>query len=86
VLHSGRWGRRYSAHFELTGSGIVRSGASQSGVSKEADRLIRRFVSLVEQLPRPARRLWNQADSREFNIGIEAAARSKMFEMRLLLP
>jgi hypothetical protein len=45
--------------------------------------LMRRMVGLVKRLPRPARRLWNQAKSREFNIGIEAAARSTTFELGL---
>ena len=83
VLHVGKWGRRYGAHFELRGSGIQPATASQTRVSKQADRLVQRFVGLVKQLPRPARQLWNNADSREFNVGIEAAARSRMFELRL---
>lgn len=83
VLHVGKWGRRYSAHFELADSGYVPPTASAATIVKQADRLIRRFVGLVERLPLPARRLWNQAHSREFNIGIEAAARSPLFEQRL---
>lgn len=71
VLHVGKWGRRYSAHFELSGSGIHPPPASHNRVAKEADRLVQRFVGLVKQLPRPARQLWNKADSREFNVGIE---------------
>jgi hypothetical protein len=73
VLHAGKWGRRYSAHFELT----------DSGRGQQGDQLIRRFVELVKRLPRRARRLWNEADRREFNIGIEAAVRSQIFELRL---
>ena len=83
VLHVGKWGRRYSAHFELRGSGIHPPAASHNRVAKEADRLVQRFVGLVKQVPRPVRQLWNKADSREFNVGIEAAARSRMFELGL---
>jgi hypothetical protein len=75
VLHAGRRGRRYSAHVELSHSG--RESAQQ------ADRVVRQLVRLVDRLPRRARRLWNQADAREFNLGIEAAARSRVFELRL---
>ena len=75
VLHAGRRGRRYSAHLELSGSG----GES----AQQADRVVRQLVRLVERLPRHARRLWNQADAREFNPGIEAAAKSRVFELRL---
>jgi hypothetical protein len=73
VLYVGRWGRRHSAHFEL-------AGYSQK---PQADRLVRRFVKCIEDLPRSARRLWDTADVREFNIGIEAAKRSPVFELRL---
>jgi hypothetical protein len=73
VLHVGKWGRRYSAHVELSGS----------GADKRADLLVRRLVGLVKELPRGARRVWNEAESREFNLGIEAARRSQMFELRL---
>ena len=73
VLHVGRWARRYSAHFELAGYSR----------NPQADRLISRFVDLVKQLPRSERRLWDRADAREFNIGIEASERSTSFELRL---
>jgi hypothetical protein len=74
VLYAGRRGRGYSAHFELADSGLS---------DQQPDMLISRLVRLIKRLPRPARRLWNQADAREFNIGIEAAARSSVFEVRL---
>jgi hypothetical protein len=74
VLYVGRRGRRYGAHVEVAGSG---------GPGDDADSLIRRLVALVEVLPRNARRLWNSAQSREFNIGIEAAAKSMALELRL---
>src|SRR3990172_2448197 len=73
VLHVGRWGRRYGAHVEVAGSGY----------RGHADLLIRRLVALVNALPRSRRKLWDGAQSREFNVGIEAAAKSRTFEFRL---
>ena len=75
VLYVGKWGRRYSAHFELAGSGAE--------TEKQADRLVRRLVALVKRLPRQARRLWNEADAKEFNLGIEATVKSPLFELRI---
>jgi hypothetical protein len=73
LLYAGRRGRKHGAHFELTGYSR----------QPQADRLIRRFVKCIEELPRSARRLWDTADVREFNIGIEATNRSPAFELRL---
>jgi hypothetical protein len=61
VLHEGRWGGRYLASFELGNSWQL-----------SADQEIRRLVALVRSLPPPARRLWNQAQSRVFDIGMQA--------------
>jgi hypothetical protein len=60
ILYVGGERRRYEAHLELT------------SVSRTADVAIRRLVKLVEGLPQPARRAWNGARSRVFNIGIQA--------------
>jgi len=60
VLHAGKDGRRYRAHLEL------------SGMARDADRVISRFVALVDGLPRTARDAWNRAQVREFNIGVQA--------------
>jgi len=73
VLHTGRWGRRYGARLELAGSGH----------RGNPDPLIRRLVALVESLPRASRRVWDGAQSREFNVGIEAVVASHPFELRL---
>jgi hypothetical protein len=73
LLYYGRWGRRYSANFEWGGY----------PVNASADVLIKKLVGAVERLPRGTRRLWNGADAREFNIGIESAVESKRFELRL---
>ena len=71
ALHMGKDGREYRAHLEL---------ASESD---NPDVALRRFVKLVEELPRPAKTLWNRARVREFNIGIQSAAKPHSFEMRL---
>lgn len=73
VLHVGKWGRRYGARLEVGGSGD----------EDDPNGLINRFVTVVEALPKSRRKLWNQARSREFNVGIEAAPRSPMFEWRV---
>jgi hypothetical protein len=72
VLHVGRWGHHYSANVELLDC-----------YRQNADRQIWRLVELVKKLPRSARRLWNDAEVKEFNIGIEAAVKSRLFELRL---
>ena len=73
VLYVGKEGRRYGAHLEISGSGY----------RADADRLIRRFVAMIKALPRPARKLWNSAQSREFNIGVQGALSPRAFELRL---
>ena len=72
VLHEGRWGRRYAACLEVSGSYRL-----------SADAIIRRMVRLLTKMPRSARVLWNRAQTRQFNVGIEAAARSRTFELPL---
>ena len=71
VLYSGKEGRRYSAHLEL------------ATPLADADRVIRRFVRLVERLPRTARTLWNRAQTREFNIGVQAEATPLRYDLQL---
>ena len=71
VLHVGREGRYFSAHVEL------------ATLPRDPDRLIRRFVALVEDLPRAPRRLWNQARVREFNLGIQAGTNPYSYQLRL---
>jgi len=70
-LFVGHDGRRHAAHLEWARSSL------------KPDVLIQRFVAAIERLPRPARRLWNQARRREFNIGIQAALQPHGFELRL---
>ena len=73
VLHCGRWGPKYSVDVEMADSGYRNNPLT----------LVRRLVALVNDLPPAAKRLWEQARSREFNIGIEAASRSSLYELRL---
>ena len=61
VHYVGPEGRERAAHFSL---------ASAHG--KRADAIIRRLVALVEQLPTTARRRWDRARARHFNVGIQA--------------
>jgi hypothetical protein len=75
VLYVGKERRRFGAHLEISGSGY----------RSNADRLMRRLVALVKTLPRTGRILWDTAQSREFNVGIEAAVNGTVFELRLQL-
>ena len=72
VLYVGRRGRLYSAHVEMSDS-----------YRDNADQLIKKILALVKRLPRDTRRIWDQAISREFNIGIEAAHKSPVYVLRL---
>jgi len=71
VLYAGKEGRRYGAHLEL------------AIPVPDVDRVIRRFVRLVERLPPNARTLWNRARIREFNIGVQAAATPLRYDLQL---
>lgn len=72
VLYEGRWGSRYSANFELADSWQL-----------TADQEIRRFVRLLEALPPGARRLWDRAQSRVFNIGVQAGVTPHAHELKI---
>jgi len=73
VLHEGRWGRKYAACVELWASGWNQSPES----------IIRRILRLLSRMPRSARTLWNRADVRQFNIGVQAALKPRTFELSL---
>jgi hypothetical protein len=62
ALHVGRTGRRYWARFELRTQ------------PRNPDAAIRRLVAAIESLPARQRAAWRRATTREFNIGIQAAA------------
>jgi len=71
VLYVGKEGRQHGAHLEV-------------GVSPlDADRTIRRFVALVDSLPRSPRKIWDSARVRQFNVGIQAGASPPAYELRL---
>jgi len=72
VLHDGKWGSRYLASFELGNSWQL-----------SADQEIRRLVALVHRLPPSARRLWTQAQSRVFDIGIDAGLKPRSQALKL---
>jgi hypothetical protein len=59
-LHSGRMGRQHWVRLEL------------SRQPKTPDEAIRRFCRWVETLPPAAKKVWNDASHREFDIGIQA--------------
>ena len=73
VLHAGKKGRRHAAHLEL----------AREGASRGADALIRSFVALVRRLPPKGRALWNRAQRRDFNVGIQAASKPYSYELPL---
>lgn len=60
ALHVGRIKGRHFAGLEL------------AAMTKTTDLTIRRLAVLVDSLPRGARRIWDGAERREFNIGIQA--------------
>lgn len=71
VLRAGRDGRRFRAHLELASEG------------NSPDLVLRRFVRLVERLPKPARAMWNRASIREFNVGVQAGEGPHSFDFKL---
>lgn len=73
VLYVGKEGRRHGAHLEL----------ATSGDRDNSDQLIRGLVRLVKMLPRSSRTLWNRAQLREFNVGIQAATKPYNYDLRL---
>ncbi len=71
VHYVGREGRRYSAHLCLAGD------------SENPDTTARALAKLVEKLPKHARRLWDTASAREFNVGIQAGLTPHAHELRI---
>jgi len=60
VQYVGREGSRYSAHLEL---GLY--------FPKNADTGIKALAALVRRLPASARKIWKNAQTKDFNIGIQ---------------
>lgn len=77
MLYVGPEGRRHGAHLELAGA---------YGRDPDADAIIARLAALVGRLPRSARRFWDRALAREFNIGVQAGRRPYSHELRLTTP
>jgi hypothetical protein len=73
-LHTGRVGRKYQTHLEL---------ASSPRRTHNAEAVVARFVTLLLGLPPRARRLWNSATRRDFNIGIQGGTMPHAFEFAL---
>ena len=75
VLHEGRWGQKYAAILELASSGYSQKN--------NPDRLIRRMVTLLNKMPGSARHLWDRAQFKQFNIGIQAALKPHAFDIQI---
>jgi hypothetical protein len=73
VLYVGGGPRKYEAHVELASSHRAMS----------ADDTIVGLIRLIRGLPRVHRKVWDSAQRREFNIGIEAGLEPHGFELRL---
>ena len=71
TLHVGREGQTYSAHLEL------------SREPKTADLAIRSLAVLIDTLPKAERKLWDTANVRDFNVGVQAAMRPHSYEIPL---
>lgn len=72
VHYVGRERNRYAAHVSFADS-----------FQKGGDELIGALAGLVRNLPRATRRLWEQTQSREFNIGIQAGLKPRSYELRV---
>ena len=71
VLHVGRRRQGYEAHLEIAGN------------ARTADAVIRKFASLIHSLPGPARKLWDTAKRRDFNVGLQAGMQPFALEFSL---
>jgi hypothetical protein len=70
INYVGREGRRYSAHFSLYHP-------------RSADAAIRRLARVIMKLPTRARRLWDQASKRVFNVGFQSGLRPHSLESEI---
>jgi hypothetical protein len=73
ILYVGRGRRTYEAHVELASSHRAMS----------ADDTIGGLIRLIRRLRGVHRKVWNSAQRREFNIGIECGLEPHGFELRL---
>lgn len=84
VLFVGKVGRRHELHFEISESTrrlkVTKSPFRSNPCDGNVDRIIQKIVSLIETLPPPARRLWDGAKARQFNVGIQAGRQPHCIE------
>lgn len=73
VLRVGQENGRHGAHLEH----------AASGSNGDVDRAIQRLVRVVDRLPPAIRRVWNRAQRREFNVGIQSGMKPHACEFRL---
>ena len=71
ILYSGHRRQIHEVHLEIAASAMT------------ADAVIKRFADLINSLPRTARKLWDTAKRRDFNIGVQAAMRPSVSDMAL---
>ncbi|MEW6367270.1 MAG: hypothetical protein AB1714_21780 [Acidobacteriota bacterium] len=71
-LYVGREGRYYSAHFELAASS-----------DEDVDKVTRRLAGLIAGLRGAARKLWKEARTRGFNVGIQGGINPRMQEIAI---
>jgi hypothetical protein len=74
-LHTGLVGEGFQAHLELSGEAIM---------PRDAEGAIQGFLGLLARLTPDARRLWDGATKRDFNIGIQGGIKPPAFELALL--
>jgi hypothetical protein len=73
-LHTGPLGDGFQSHLEI---------ALREDLPSDADATIQEFVKLLRQLPLAAKKLWDGATQRDFNIGIQAGTHPHAFMFAL---
>lgn len=79
VLFVGKRDKHYFAILEEAGFDHSETGRYPI----DADRTINKLIALVNKLPKDARKIWNKASVKEFNIGIQAGYGKRIHEVRL---
>lgn len=70
-LFRGRLGGQYRAHYELAGG------------ARDATATLRALLAVIEGLPPSARRAWDRAARRDFNVGVELARGVRSVELAI---
>ena len=76
-------GKKVFVHYVGKHNGKFWAHLSRSSYGQSADKLARELCSLVRRLPRGPRKLWNNAVSREFNVGVQAGNTPYSHEVRI---